>query len=383
MAMRFDVSPVRKPEVTPQGFLRVDAHITRSGVFAYRNNDGTVRKEYRPPDEVFHQDALASFEDAPVTREHPSEMVTASNAKQFSIGTVKEKPRRDGDVASTRLLITDAAAIADVKSGKLSQISQGYHVDYDPTPGTTPEGQRYDGIQRNMRGNHVALLEGSGRAGNGVKVRLDAADAVLVEDSDQPDPKVSTQEKALMKIRIDGVEYDVPEQTAQAIQRDWARRDAEFDTAKKASITATADADKAKARADGLDDELKKEKAARADASDEKKINERVSARVALLATASKVLDAETKLDDMSDDQIRRAVIVAVSPEAKLDGKSADYIAARFDQALEQIGNERVDALGQALGGVVAKGSRLDEEREKLHKKSTDAWKQPLSAKAS
>jgi hypothetical protein len=74
------------------------------------------------------------------------------------------------------MYIRDAAAVARVKNGDLRHISCGYNVDYDPTPGTTQDGSRYDGVQRNIRGNHVALLP-SGmppRGGESCVLRLDA-----------------------------------------------------------------------------------------------------------------------------------------------------------------------------------------------------------------
>ena len=56
---------------TPQGFLRVNARLTKSGVFNYENT-----REYRPDEEVFRADSLESLKGAPVTDLHPSESAT-------------------------------------------------------------------------------------------------------------------------------------------------------------------------------------------------------------------------------------------------------------------------------------------------------------------
>ncbi len=53
---------------TPQGFLRVNARLTKVGIFKY---DGG--REYRSEEEVFRVDSLVSLKGAPVTDLHPSE----------------------------------------------------------------------------------------------------------------------------------------------------------------------------------------------------------------------------------------------------------------------------------------------------------------------
>jgi hypothetical protein len=58
--------------------------------------------------------------------------------------------------------------------GKQRELSCGYHYKPDMTPGTTPEGERYDGRMTCIVANHIALVE-AGRAGPDVMV----ADSVL------------------------------------------------------------------------------------------------------------------------------------------------------------------------------------------------------------
>lgn len=60
-------------------------------------------------------------------------------------------------------------AIDGIDNGKQKQLSASYHYDADMTPGVTPDGQSYDGVMRNIRGNHVALVR-EGRAGPDVAV---------------------------------------------------------------------------------------------------------------------------------------------------------------------------------------------------------------------
>lgn len=378
MALRYDIADFRKPERTPQGFLRADAVLTRSGVLLYRNPDGSTRREYRPPDEVFREDSLKTFEDAPLTMLHPSRLVDAGNVTEVSIGSVKEAPRRKGNLAVARVVVTDADAIAQIESRKLSAVSIGYTCEYDPTPGTTPEGERYDGVQRNIVGNHLAIVP-AGRAGPEAHIRLDADDAVQVVDPPRDTPATRQGELFAMNqktIRIDGVDFEVPEQAAQAFEREMEKLRADG-TAKAAELS------RVKGRADQLEDELKKEREARADAESPEKLAAAVKARVELLRVAQQFLGAERldELETMGELDIKKAVILSVAPEAKLDDKDATYIGGRFDQATEQAAPTRLDDV--RVAAFVAGGSGVDvvtQARMDAAKREAEAWRQPLSA---
>jgi hypothetical protein len=53
--------------------------------------------------------------------------------------------------------------------GKQRELSCGYHYKPDMTPGTSPEGEKYDGRMTQIIANHIALVE-AGRAGPDVMV---------------------------------------------------------------------------------------------------------------------------------------------------------------------------------------------------------------------
>lgn len=183
MAFRVDYGTLRPAKRTIDGRMRVDATLTRSGVFVYRNNDGTERREYRPPAEVFKADSMRSFELQPVTYEHPTVKVEASNAKELSKGIVLEGIRRDGNHMVASMIIDDAELIRAIETGAMREVSCGYECEYDPTPGVSPEGERHDGVQSNIVGNHVAVVP-AGRAGT-ARIKLDRGDAAeLVSDAD-------------------------------------------------------------------------------------------------------------------------------------------------------------------------------------------------------
>lgn len=339
MALRYDIGALRAPQRMPNGWLRVDGYLTRVGVFMYRNADGTVRRELRLPEEVFKADSLASFQLVPVTNGHPPELLTAKNTKDYAVGTVAENVGRDGDNVRASMMVTDADTIANVEAGR-RELSCGYTCDMEDSPGVHPTFGPYDVVQRNIRGNHVAIVDVA-RAGPEARLRLDAAEMI-------------NEGKANMKIVINGVEYEVSDQVAQALTRERADHAEQLATVRKDLADARADGERNKAKLDAANDALTAEKKARADATDPKLFAERVNARVALLVQARSVLPADTKLDGMTDRDIKIAVLGKLVPDTKLDGKVDAYIDARFDMAIEahEKANPALDDLRRATGGA-------------------------------
>jgi hypothetical protein len=323
---RYDRGDVRMDGAvrTQQGFLRVPARITRTGVFTYRKADGTLYRELRLPEEVFNADALASFSLAPLTLEHPPEPVTADNVDKYRVGTAGELVRQDGEFVATTVVVENADAIRAVEQGK-RELSCGYECELDESPGVTPAGERYDAIQRAIRGNHVAIVA-KGRAGPDARLRMDANDAEQVPEGTTHDNPNKQEKHDMRKIKIDGVEYEVSETAAQAIEK----RDATH-AAQLAELQAKVDS--ATARADAADDKAGKAQAALAEAP--AKVRAELRARTELEAKATKVLGAEQKYDGMTDAQIKAAVLAKAAPSLKLDGKSEAYVDARFDAAIE------------------------------------------------
>lgn len=338
MVFRLDVGGLKSPEKLPNGWLRADAYLTRSGIFEYLKADGTIHRELRPPEEVFAPESLASFAMVPVTDDHPAEgRLDAANAPMLARGAVGDSVRRDGEKVRAPMLVTDGALIAKMLAGQ-SQVSCGYTCELDEMPGTW-QGERYDAVQRNIRGNHVAIVQ-RGRAGESIRVRLDTSDARQVLAPHQAEKEASDPsfpEVTVLKIRIDGVECEVSETAAQLIAKIDAASSkaiAEKDAAMKLAL---GEAEKAKARADHAEAELAKEKKARADAEDPKRLHAAIRARVSLEQKARLALGAEVKLDEMDEHAVKVAVLAKTSPDLKLDGKSPEYVAAAYDLAIERL----------------------------------------------
>lgn len=158
---------------TPEGFLVCKCvPIARTGYQTYLSDelycDGDTETRvdvYRPPEEVFARETLASFEGKPVTNNHPFEDVTADNFKRYALGhvqNVRKGAGNDGDKIVADLYITDPGLIRLIRNGK-RQISAGYcAVDKKDNRGRV--------MQTRIRGNHVAVVD-EGRAGRSVSIR--------------------------------------------------------------------------------------------------------------------------------------------------------------------------------------------------------------------
>lgn len=295
---------------TAEGFIRDTPIVGRTGILLYRNADGTERKEYRPPEEAFKADSLASLQGKPITIGHKA-YVTAGNAAQVApIGSVLSAGRQDGDTIRADIVIYNLDTNA-------RELSCGYTLDLDETPGTTPEGEHYDAVQRNIVYNHLAVCS-RGRAGV-ARLNMDGSQII-----DEENPKEDKGMAEMTKVRLDsGIEYECAPEVKVEIEK-----------MRKDSADMKKEADKLQAKYDALEAELAKEKEGRKADADAAKANfdAAVKARVELLdvAKAHKVVNA----DSMTNTEIKTAVIKAVRGDAiNLEGKSADYIDAAFDMA--------------------------------------------------
>jgi virulence-associated protein VapD len=153
---------------TPEGYLIcTDAILARTGKQTYTKDevfgdgDNTEIDVDRPYDQVMNPKTIASFENKPVTFDHPSEDVNVGNYKDYAIGYVRDvhqgKTDDGEDVIMGNLVITDQAAIDAIEQGDHTDLSCGYDCDIK-------DDNKGEYMQTNIRGNHVALCE-QGRAG--------------------------------------------------------------------------------------------------------------------------------------------------------------------------------------------------------------------------
>ncbi len=333
---RYDRVPF-KAQKTAEGFIRDKPVIGRTGILRYLNADGSERLEYRPPEEAFSPDSLATLKGVPVTVGHHGLVTSDDIEHQQAIGTVLDAGEKDGNNIVANMVLyrlpTDAR-----------ELSCGYTLDLDETPGTTPDGEHYDAVQRNIRYNHVAVVR-RGRAGV----------ARLNMDGDQ-EPIEDEKKESIMKIRLDnGLEYEAVPEVAAYI--DQLRKDAADHKTKMDKLQAKYDA--------SLDDNKKlKEDAAKAKDDAKKNFDAAVKVRVAILKKADEF--GIEKADEMDDMDIKKAIIKSVRGDSvNLDDKSADYIDAAFDMVKDDAKRpveKHDDGLANQRSKVNAPAEKHDDE---------------------
>jgi hypothetical protein len=367
--VRFDRGgSLRSPRVTDKGRMRVDGVFTRAGIFTYYNTDGTKRRELRPPEEVFRADSLASLELLPVVEDHPASGLLGTNAERAQGLTLEGVHREGADLVAGTLVVTDPGLIQTVRAGKAA-LSVGYEVEYDPTPGTHPTYGDYDGIQRNIRGDHLAIVD-VGRAGPEARLRLDSATdprveiaphAFSVPGSLTPGETSRTLNGAIM----------TPEEI-QKLQEALAGANARAAKLEADLAAASSQAQAAAGRADGLEAEVAKLRATRSDAeivvqkdgeiaglkerldavqaqlktaSDPARFRAAVDERVRIETDAKAILGDKFRVD--TDSLTLMLAVLEKTQGVNHSDKSADYVRARFDSAVEswKVGEAAVETL--------------------------------------
>ena len=473
---RFDRAELRPPQKRADGSVRYDAVLSRVGVFSYKRADGTTRREYRSPEEVGRADSLASLELTPVTDGHPAK---PGMAKKCAVGSVGDNVKFDGRHVTASLVVLNDAVNERIARGDMRELSPGYTVDLDETPGVTPEGEAYDVKQTNIIYEHQALVP-FGRQGSTVALRTDAADwhadaAVQVSSWGQvtasvtsaklsqvaleqavrtavesapgmylrtdaaerkdaagieviggwADSKgaasctVSTRDLSLddlianLKAGLASADVSIGDATAPAVMpprtdRADARMEPIMDELQKKLTQALADLAAATVRADNAEQKLRAETSRadkaegdrdaakdRADRAEKERTDAAanaptvVRARILLETQAAPILGSEVKFDGMDDTAIKAAVVAKLTgkdlPSDK--AKSADYVAARFDAAMELAGESAAAGAGlrEAVTPPTKPGERVDareavaDARTKMLDRNKTAGDKPLN----
>ena len=386
--------------------------LTMVGIFEYRRPDGSIRRELRLPEEVFAPESLASYKGKPVILTHEAGMIDSDNVQQEQIGTILSEGMQDGDNVRAQIIIHDARKL----DYGLRELSLGYSLDLEETPGEW-QGQPYDAIQRNIRVNHLALVE-KARAGDSARLNIDGEDtqaekggntmskrkdgltpeeiAQLVEEykkrkeqrmqGQQPDNQPAADAEGEENTSEN---QDEGEETAadpvQEVKENRDRRDAAGDCETMdeangmiaqqdsdiqkllefiAQLQAKIDFDEASSEETNTDEEGDPQpEAAPAEEKKEESLNMDsidaiVSQKIELIRLGDKLhMDG---IDAMKPMDAKKAIIKKVNPNMRLDGKDKAYIDAMYDITKESIGKRKgVDYQRQQMRGDAAeKGTR-------------------------
>jgi hypothetical protein len=368
---RFTFTP-RRAERTAEGYLRCDASVARVGILEYPQPDGRVVREYRPPEEMSDPKALATFGGKAVTLEHPPEMLNAENTRQYAVGFTGTEVVYDQGFVRVVVTVTDSEAIDAVLRGDAVEVSAGYEVDIDPTPGVTPDGQQYDAVQRNVRCNHLALTR-RGRAGPEVRLHLDS------------------HRRNMAQLTLDNATFEVPEAVAAAVTTHLRahRRDQEEEEEKKmgsflegmGARLERLEACSEKMRKDQEDMRLRlgqildtlQQLLARLemmlpaegaeagnnegemDVPSTETLDSLVEERFRVVAAARQILGDSYDWRGKSTEDIRRDALRSAGIQT--EGRTSEYLRARFDALVESAGanalRSALDSLPATTGGLL------------------------------
>lgn len=324
----FDAVTLGEPRLTRDGYLVADAKIARTGIQLYTGKevdpenkagfrDKAIVRVFRPESEVFSSDALASFAHRPVTNDHPAEAVSATNWKAHSVGMTGNEIARDGDYIRVPMVVMDQAAIQDVKAGK-RELSCGYQSKIVFDAGTTPQGEAYDAIQTDIRGNHLAIVA-RGRAGSECRI----GDQGAPETGSPKAPSHHGDRRMTLKtIIVDGLPVETTDAGEAAINKLKGLLDQSakaLETANANHAKAIADKDAELAKKDVELEETKKK------VVEDAALDALVADRAAVV-TKAKALDPKVVTDGKSIAEIKRAVLGDTVKD-----KSEAYVDAAWD----------------------------------------------------
>lgn len=192
--LAFDKASVRMTD--QDGRMHVEiTHISKANVCPYRGNEVPDYEELgldpekvymllRDPKEL--EKAAATANNIPVLSEHVP-VNSSDHRPDLIVGSTGTDAVFNAPYLDNSLVIWTDKAIRGVETGAQQEISSAYYYTPDMTPGTY-EGVAYDGVMRDLRFNHVALVE-KGRAGPDV----------LVADSVNPYGAIQMSKQSLSK----------------------------------------------------------------------------------------------------------------------------------------------------------------------------------------
>ena len=216
--IRFD-SPFKTDE---NGAIHAQARIARIGVQKYIINNRLVR-ELRREEDV--KASVESFQNKPLTLNHPRIPVNAANADSYVKGFITNVRYEDGWMIAD-VHITHQDAIDAAKSSH-RQFSNGYSTivknesgmwkDELGVMGSVGAVYEYDVVQTNIVGNHVALVERA-RAGSDATFTTDSDDDdIIIINCDEEESTLDTNTRLNMKFKHKDMEYEIEGKDAKAV----------------------------------------------------------------------------------------------------------------------------------------------------------------------
>ncbi len=368
--------PETERAYTNEGYLIVPATISRPGTQSYRAIELVPTEDqlpnhlkpsdiitvYRPPSEVFKQESVDSFKNIAVTNNHPPEFLNSKNYKKYSVGIVLSDVMTDEKHVQGTLKVTDYDTINDIKDGKVD-ISAGYHSNIYFEDGETPDGEAYQAVQKDISGNHVAVVM-RGRAGSEVKL-ADGLDAPIekLESSAEPEEK---------DLGPDGVPGDNALNAFGDKKEITESTDVE-DEENKNTKELMMKLEDAMTKIDELTTANEK---LTSQVLDQAGIDTLVEDRMMLIDSCGKLVEGLEYMGKSNID-LKKEVLQSKMPNVSLEDKSPDYVNAAFDVLKSSItdtveGKHDEDVYGKDLGVKDEAEVKSDEDETEVEDVKTE-----------
>lgn len=201
ISLALDRKSVRSKDAN--GYLRVEkSNISKANVCGYYGQEIPGWDElglepdrlymlYRHPDEL--EKAKDTFKGIPLLNKHIP--VSSSDLPRENIvGSVGSNVEFDGTYLTADIIVHDDTAIAGIEQEIQRELSPGYRYRPDMTTGFAADGTPYDGVMRDISGNHLALVE-VGRTGSDV----------VIGDENPGDMNMSKAQKQFEQLKKKGL----------------------------------------------------------------------------------------------------------------------------------------------------------------------------------
>lgn len=380
-----DFVPVKNAHVDENGILRVPATIGRVGIQEYINAKGELKKRLRPESEV--EKSAPTFSRQVITLDHPPrEFVNSGNAAKYLKGLSSDCIYSRGLLDTIATITHKDAVIAALSTHK--QLSCGYWADIEETSGDwvdefgvmgeVGKSYEYDEIQRNIRGNHIALVP-RGRAGEIASIH-DEADEIYLDNALAIIDHLKTLKRNMVQIihknqilTLDGDDADKVKTLIEQLTSEIEQTETKLKDAIAAKETLKTEKLALEGKVIGLEQKANQSK-------DSSEIDSEIKARLEAWSEVKSHLKNTDSIDYSLDvTAIHKAYLMDAHPElkAKLEAAEPAFIDGMY-VALQPKVTSKTDSFKSAIDGAVPTNdgmTALEKARKKAVADKEKAWR--------
>ena len=317
-----------KFKTTKEGYLKGVAYVTTFNSILKYPERNTL--EFRPEKEVLSVKSLDSMKNKPVTIEHPNDFLNVNNTDKHIVGYTGDKVVIDGNKVGIDMTIISKDAVDSIKRGK-RQLSLAYENKRISQPGTY-ENKDYTHIQTDIYYNHLSIVD-IARAGNEIRINTDSTtseDIILNYDSIdilvESENLENQQKETIMEKTetVETVESEVLVENGVLQESHIITKDSLNNAVKELSNIL-----ESLQKINNMDSSL--------EVNFDSLVIEKTKERVKLFEDISKLSMNTDSLHDKSNREIMEFALISKTKVQNFDGKSDDYVNAKFDSLVENV----------------------------------------------